>query len=343
MRNLWVGWLCLALLAGCSKPLQVLTQNRVEMDPSPVPDSGPVTPMTVEGHCPDPHAACRVALIDVDGILLNADLTGPYSMGENPVNLFRERLDAAAHDAGVTAVVLRINSPGGAVNACDLMRRELLRFRSQTHKPVVACILGQAAGGAYFLASAADMVMADPTSLTGGIGVIINLYNLKELMGQFNILPQPIKAGSKIDLGTVTRNLSEEEKKILQTIADEFHQYLEREIVQSRPKVNPDNGVTFDGRVFTASQAAERGLIDRVGFPDEALELARQLGHCPQATVVMYHRHNDPARTIYAITPITPLQGSSLLPSVPGIDRSRMPVFLSLWQPDMTLERLGGK
>lgn len=343
MRNLWVGWLCLALLAGCCKPLQVQTHNRVLMDPSPVPDSGPVSPMIVEGPCPGKPIPGIVALIDVDGILLNADLTGPFSTGENPVNLFRERLDAAAMDPEVAAVVLRINSPGGAVNASDLMRRELLGFRARTHKPVVACVLGQASGGAYFLASAADMVMADPTSLTGGIGVIINLYNLKELMGQFNILPQPIKAGPKIDLGTVTRNLSEEEKTILQAIADEFHQYIQREICKSRPHLNPEDEIAFDGRVFTASQAVERGLIDRIGFPDEALELARQLGHCPQAAVIMYHRNNDPARTIYAITPLTPLQGSSLLPSVPGIDRSRMPVFLSLWQPDMTLERMGGK
>lgn len=355
MRNPRAGWLFLVLLAGCGKPFQVQTFDRVVMegpvdtntrvttDPAPVPDSGPVKPMIVEGPgCPESHQA-RVALIDVDGLLLNADLTGPFSMGENPVNLFRERLEAASQDKEVMALVLRINSPGGAVSACNLMRRELLGFRARTHKPVVACVLGQATGGAYFLASAADIIVADPTSLAGGIGVIINLYNLKELMGQLNIIPQPVKAGQKIDLGTVTRNLTEEEKKILQTIADEFHQYMEREITKSRPGINPDNGVTFDGRVFTASQSVERGLIDRVGFPDEALELARQLGQCPRAEVVMYHRSNDPARSIYAQTPITPIQGASVLPSVPGVDRSRMPTFLSLWQPDMTLERLGGK
>jgi protease-4 len=354
MRTPPIGWLCLVLLAGCSKPMLVETYNRVQMegpvatstrlinDPSPVPDSGPVKPMVVEGSCGE-HGHGRVALIDVDGILLNADLTGSYSMGENPVNLFRERLDAAARDKDVTAVVIRINSPGGAVDASALMHRELVGFKARTHKPVVACLTEQAAGGAYLLASAADAIVADPTTLTGGVGVIINLYNLKELMGQLNVFPQPVKAGPKIDLGTCARNLTEEEKKILQTIADEFHQYLQSEILKTRPKINLIDGITFDGRVFTASQAVERGLIDRVGFPDEALDLARQLGQCPHGAVVMYHRENDPARSIYAKTPITPLQGTSTLPSVPGIDRSRMPTFLSLWQPDMTLERIAGK
>src|SRR5207253_3024542 len=132
-------------------------------------------------------------------------------------------------------------------------------------------------------------------------------------------------------------------RDILETMAREYHEYLQQEIRKVRPGIDPGNGTTFDGWVFTAPQALARKLIDRIGFIDDALENIRHLVNCPQGTVVMYHRGNDPARTIYAQTPNVPLQGTPLLPSVPGLDRSRLPAFLSLWQPELTIERLGGK
>ncbi len=345
MCSRWVGWLGLVLLAGCCRPMTVQNLTRLTTDPSPVPDSGPVIPWCVEGCCDQKgkHPVARVALIEIDGPMFNNDMTGPYSMGENPVSLFRERLDAAAKDPALSAVVLRINSPGGGVNACDLLHRELVTFKARTHKPVVAMLLGHAAGGAYFLASAADVLVADPTCLTGGVGIIINLVNLKELMQQFNIFPQQIKAGQNIDLGSLNRKLTEEEQKLLQTIADEYHRYLIAGILQHRPQITQDNGTTFDGRIFSSTQALERGLIDRIGFLDEALALARQLGGCPQGGVVMYHRCNDPARSVYAQTPLVPMQAAGILPSLPGVDRARLPLFLAMWEPDMTLERMSGK
>jgi protease IV len=341
----------LVLTAGCGKPLLVQTVNRLGFDgpldtsirltrdSSGLIDHGPLRPMVLEG-----DAGCkRLAVIDIDGILLNTDLIGPYSTGENPVALFREKLDAAAADAQVVAVVLRINSPGGSVNASDLMHRDLQLFRARTHKPVVAYLMGLGAGGAYFLASAADAIVADPTSIAGGVGVILNLYNLRELMGQLNVLPQAVKAGPKIDLGTSARNLSPEDKQLLEAMAEEFHQYLQKQILLARPGIDLAGGTTFDGRVFTATQALARKLIDRVGFPDEALDLARQLGKCPEAGVALYHRADDPARSFYAQTPNAPLQGAGLLPNVPGIDRSRLPTFLSMWQVEVTMERMGGR
>lgn len=352
MRTQLVVCLLLVLATGCTKPFMVVTQNRVAMDgpvdtntkltTDPYPaDSGPVGPMVLPGEGDAKKA--RVAVLDVDGLLLNNDFVGPYSTGENPVALFREKLDAVAADSHVTAVVVRIHSPGGSVNAAALMHRDLQVFRARTHKPVIACLMGLATGGAYFLASAADQVCADPTTVTGGIGVILNLYNLRELMSQFNVFPQSIKAGAKTDLGTPARKLTDEERQLLEAMAEEFHHYLQKEILQCRARIDQSGGTTFDGRVFTASQALARGLIDRIGFVDDAVEMARQLGKCPEAAVTFYHRHNDPARSLYAQTPNVPLQGAGILPSLPGLDRSRLPTFLSLWQPEVTLERLGGK
>src|SRR5205085_488714 len=113
------------------------------------------------------HFCCRdkVALIDVEGMILNARGSSLFGGGDNPVSLFRERLDEAAHDRRVKAVVLRINSPGGAVTASDIMYQDLLRFRKETGKPVVACMMDVAASGAYYLAVGCDRVYAHPTTV----------------------------------------------------------------------------------------------------------------------------------------------------------------------------------
>ena len=132
----------------------------------------------LNGECCGP----AVAEIDVDGILLNMDMTGPGSAGENPVSLFRERLDAAAADPCTRAVVVRINTYGGGVTACDMMRHDLEMFKNRTGVPVVACLLDTGAGGGYYIATAADQIVATPTTITGGIGVILNLYNIEDFL-----------------------------------------------------------------------------------------------------------------------------------------------------------------
>ncbi|HEX4614037.1 MAG TPA: S49 family peptidase, partial [Urbifossiella sp.] len=143
-------------------------ETRVSGEMPPVnPTAGPVRPVVVSAGT----SATRVAIVDVDGLLLNSPFVGPLSLGENPVALFRERLDAAEADPCVKAVVLRINSHGGGVAACQTMRHDLERFKARCGKPVVACLLDTACGGAYYLASAADQVVAGEATVTGGIGV----------------------------------------------------------------------------------------------------------------------------------------------------------------------------
>src|SRR5262249_57449124 len=156
-------------------------------------------------------------------------------------------------------------SGGGGGSAGDIVRRDLQRFRERTHKPVVVCLMDLGAGGGYYLATAADLIVAHPTTVTGGIGVILNLYNLRELMNQYNVVPQSIKAGTHIDLGSSHRLLSEEGKQLLQAMADQFHHRFQQAVLQARPQVDAA-ATTFDGRVFTAEQALERRLIDRIRY-----------------------------------------------------------------------------
>ncbi|MBP3957469.1 signal peptide peptidase SppA [Gemmata sp. G18] len=344
MRSIFLAILTIPLLAGCGSDrfvvkTRVAGQVETRLDTPPVsPSAGPLKPVVVQA------GASRIAIIDVDGLILNTPFVGPLSCGENPVALFREKLEATACDSCVKAVVLRINSPGGGVAACISMRHDLERFKERTRLPVVACLMDTATGGAYYLASGADQIVAGPATVTGGLGVILNLFNLRDLMAQFNVIPQAIKSGEFSDIGTSARALTEGEKAILQAMATEFHNQLIADMKRARPAAT--DAVVFDGRIFTGSQAKARGLVDHIGDLDEALQLATGIG-CPGTNVrpgvVMYRRTNDPARSIYAVTANVPLQGSGLFPSLPGLDRAKMPTFLSLWQPELSIEKLGGK
>ena len=132
-------------------------------------------------------------------------------------------------------------------------------------------------------------------------------------------------------------------KKLLQHIADEFQSRFREVVEQARPEYNSRKSADFDGRIFTANQALEHKLIDRIGYLDDAVASAKQLAGIPRACVVVYHRSNDPARNLYAVTPNVPVQGALLPLSMPGLERTKLPTFLYLWQPEPTMERLSGK
>jgi len=327
----------LLVLVGCRRPLQVQTHSRVSLSPLPTRAVGPLEEMPVR------HERCaqaKIAVIDVDGLLLNTDMVGLYSQGENPVALFREKLDRAACDPCVRGVVLRINTYGGGVTASDIMWHDLVQFKRVTGLPVVACLMDVATGGGYYLATASDEIVAHPTTVTGGIGVILNTYNLQDLMAYFNVLGTPIKAGKHADVGSPVRALDDESKQLLQDMADEFHERFKQIVAETRPGHAAD---ALDGRVLTANQALDRCLIDHVGYVDDAVAIAKQMAGVHSARLVFYRRQSDPARNVYSTTPNTPLQATRFPLSIPGIDRTKLPTFLYIWQPEPTIERLSGK
>jgi protease-4 len=348
MYRLAVLGLLVLGLSGCHQPIKLVTEDHLRIDGPvsaeivPTSNAHPVVAMPVEGGataCKSPH----VAIIDVDGLLLNTNLTGPYSSGDNPVDIFREKLDVAAADPYAVAIVVRINSPGGSVTASDIMWSELQCFREKTHRPVVACLMDLGTSGAYYLSTACDAILAHPTTVTGGIGVVLNLYNLEDAMNVLNIVSQAVKAGEKIDLGTVTREMKPEEEALLKEMANEFYDRFRSVVHQQRPQVDTTNKTTFDGRVFTASQALKLGLIDQIGYLKDALKLARECAGRPDAGAVLLHRCGDVGRTPYATTPNYPIHVNLVPASLPGLDRGKLPTFLYMWQPDPTLERWSGR
>ena len=338
--------IALVALCGCLNPFRTDSVIRVDgpvdarLEFTPNSNERPIVEMPLDG---SPCSGSKVAVIDVDGLLLNTNFVGPYASGDNPIDVFREKLDAA-RSPSVIAVVLRINSPGGSVTATEVMWSELLRFRQESGKPVVGCLMDHGCGGAYYLATACDMIYGHPTTVTGGIGVILNLYNFQGTLNLAKVENLSIKAkdSPKIDLDYRIGVLNEDDKEMLIGMADELHGQFKRVVRSRRPKVK-DAESTFDGRVFLARQAQERGLIDAIGHLPDALAAAKQMAGFPAAGTVILHRKSDIARTPYATTPNVPLQATLLGVSVPAGDRNRLPTFLYLWQPDPSLERLSGK
>lgn len=317
-------------------------EGPIEVRVPTVTDPGPmcVTPVRA-GNVP-----ARVALVEVDGLLLNEAPTGPYSAGENPVAAFRERLDAIEQDPSIRAVVVRINSPGGSVTACDIMAEDLRRFRERSGLPVVSCLMDLGTSGAYYLAIGGDRVVAHPTTVTGGIGALINRYNLQDAMAQFNILAEPITSGPLVDMGNVAEPLPPEAEDLLRSMAEGFASRFRDRVAARRPRLGEaDLDELTDGRVLPAGEALSRRLIDRLGYLDDAIAEAEQLAGFSggaAAEVVLLKRPGDPARSVYAVTPNRPIQGELFPLSYPGLDRAKLPTFLYVWAPDPTLLTLGG-
>ena len=342
-----------ASAGGCHHPIPVLAhfqgtaqvaaqadvRGEVAVKLPAAADPGPMVASVVQASR-SANPAPRVAVIDVDGLLLNQNADGLLGAGENPVAVFREKLTAASADGQVAAVVLRIHSPGGGVTACDIMADELDRFKAGTRKPVVACLLDVATSGAYYLAIGADRVVAQPTAITGGIGAIFNHVNLQDAMAQLNVVADPVKAGSRIDMGSVTGPIAPETRALLEEMAGEFHQRFLERVSRRRPGMSAsDRQAVGDGRIVAAPRALGLHLVDRLGSIHDALREAEGLAGVSDADVVFYHRAGTPVRSLYAISP-APARLSEAIPlSYPGLDRTKLPTFLYLWQPDPTVPR----
>jgi protease-4 len=324
--------LCLLLLPACG------CFNGLMLKPACV--DCPVEETVITPAC---HILCRdkIALIDVEGLIVNVRTGGLFSSGDNPVSLFRERLDAAALDKRVKAIVVRINSPGGGVTASDIMYRDLVNFREETRKPVVACMMDVAASGGYYLAMGCDRIYAHPTTVTGSIGVIMSLYNAHGLMKMVGVTSEPIKSGPNKDIGNPARPMTPEERAILQGMVNGFYDQFVKVVAKARKEQMTPERVRelADGRVYTGVEAKKLGLVDEVGYLEEALKCALDLACLTDASVITYDNNNCGYRgSIYAKGPSIPKE-INVRVDVPGLNSLAGSAgyggsgFWYLWEP----------
>jgi protease-4 len=312
-----------ALLGGCGTPSFLITpvENSNKLDESTVAPG--------KGLFPD-----KIAIVEVEGTISNSKSGGLLEATENPVSLFTQELAKAEDDSSVKAVVLRVNSPGGTVSGSDAMYQILQRFKARTHKPVVASIQEVGASGAYYVSCAADKIMAQPTSLVGSIGVIFETFNLEGTMMKLGIRPENYKSAAHKDIGSPFREPTEDEKKIMQDLVDDYYARFKSIVLANRPITDPAQfPMMTDGRVFSGEKAQKLGLVDQVGLLEDAIDLARQLSNSPDAKVVAYKRPTGYSGSIYALDSAPTPKSNVLHLDLPESSSMLPTGFYYIWAP----------
>ncbi len=251
--------------------------------------------------------SAKIALIDVKGMIVDAERGRFLGRVENPVARFSEALHRAEFDSKVKAVIVRVNSPGGTVTASDMMYRETVEFKKRSSKPVVILMGEVAASGGYYLSCAGDEIIAYPTTVTGSIGVIIQTFNFAEGMAKIGIKADAITSGPNKAAGSPFEPMSREHRALLQGIVDEFYGNFVDVVVENRPTVSTDDLTQItDGRVVTGKRAVEVGLADRLGDLRTAFESSKQRADVTVARLVKYHRPLEYVGSPYAAAPAQP-------------------------------------
>jgi protease-4 len=213
----------------------------------------------------DQFGGPKVALVEVDGLITGSEKV-------------IEQIQHHVANETVRAFVIRINSPGGAVAPSQEIYEEIKKIRQIHEKPVVASVSTVGASGGYYIAAAADKIVANPGSITGSIGVIIQIPNISDLLHKVGIRSVIIKSGRYKDLASATRELTPEERKLLQQLIDDIHDQFIGAVAEGRGLSRKQVEAVADGRIFSGQQALELGLVDQLGNLQDAIETAAKMG-----------------------------------------------------------------
>jgi protease-4 len=222
-------------------------------------------------------AGRRIAVVRVEGDIVRGDnARDPFgavtAVGSDPVVRAIRR---AADDPRVAAIVVRIDSPGGDGTASDLIWRELYRARKEKKKPVVASMGDVAASGGYYVAAGADEILAEPSTITGSIGVFIGHFDAQELFGKLGLSMVTTKRGESADIFEPNRSLTDLERKTMQAWVDDFYKTFVERVCEARSLKFDEVDKIARGRVWTGAQALERHLIDKLGSLEDAISEAK--------------------------------------------------------------------
>ena len=275
----------------------------------------------------------KIALIEIEGLLLEVPKPTPLRLRqeESPVARVRAQLDKAAKDRAVKAVVLRIHSPGGTATASEIIYGEIRRFKAKKPVPVVAQLVGIATSGAYYAAMAADSVYANPTTVTGSIGVIFVSVNASGLMEKLGLADQTITTGPYKDVGSPLRPMTPEDRALMQGVLNDLYRRFVQVVAAGRPQL-PSTRVAelADGRIFSATQAQANGLVDGIADLPGTIDEVRRRAGLEEVRVVAYHRKREWRENLYTLAPS--LETLAAKPTA-LLDLLHGPTFAYLWWP----------
>jgi len=269
----------------------------------------------------------KLLLIEIGGFL-SGEPRGTSLLGDERPSLVSEVAEIvrkAEGDPHVKGVVLRINSPGGTVTASDTLYHELLAYKQRARVPMVAHILDLGTSGAYYIAQAADRIVAQPTTVTGSIGVIMIRPSFSELLGKIGVETAQIASGPYKGMGSPFNPLDDNERALFQAVIDDLYGSFVDAVVAGRPSLSRERILELaDGRIYTAAQAKSAGLVDAIGYLDDAVAELRESAGLESAVVVTYARPGAYKGSVYA-APVVNVDLNLWPAGQPG--------FLYLWQP----------
>lgn len=208
-------------------------------------------------------------LMESDNQIAIVEVQGMISQSREMVRQLRK----FQQDPKVKGIILRIDSPGGAVGPSQEIYDAVTRIREEGAKPIYASLGSVAASGGYYIASAADKIFANPGTLTGSIGVIMAFSNIQDLIGKIGIRPEVIKSGAFKDAGSPVRPISSKERELMQNLVDDVHQQFVEDVAKGRDLPTEDVARLADGRVYTGRQAFGLKMVDQMGGLQDAIDL----------------------------------------------------------------------
>ncbi len=217
-----------------------------------------------------------VAVIPIEGLISSeGGSSGLFSLQEAVADTIIDFIEDADIDTSISAIVLKINSPGGT----PVASQELARAVRETKKPTVALIRDMGTSGAYWVASSADWIIANRLSLTGSVGVYASQLEFGGLLDDYNVTYQRMVAGKYKDIGSPYRRMTEEEEALLQGQLDRMHDYFVHDVADNRGLSEGEAANLATGMFYLGEEALELGLVDELGGKDEALaHLKEELG-----------------------------------------------------------------
>ncbi len=228
----------------------------------------------------------RIAVLNLNGVIMDQEQS--LFMEGYDHHQFLHMIDQASEDDSVKAIILNVNSPGGEVGATAQIHKKLVELKEEYSKPIYVSMGSTAASGGYYVAAPADKIFAEASTLTGSIGVIMESINYSELAENYGVHFNTIKSGKHKDIMSPSREMTKEEREILQSMIDEMYGDFVQVIVDGRGMSEAKVREVGDGRVYTGKQAKEVGLVDEVGNFDDALSAIQNDFSLEDAEVIQY-------------------------------------------------------
>ena len=254
----------------------------------------------------------KVVQIDLEGVITGSSESSVLSSAGMDVDGVKRALEQAREDSTVKAIVLRVNSPGGEVTASDELYRAIKDTVTKGKKPVVVYMDAIAASGGYYLSCGASHIIANETTLTGSIGVIMETLNYSDAFNKLGLNTEVFKSGAFKDTLSGSRPMRDDEKAYVQSLVMQMYDKFVGIVSEAR-KIPTDTLKTTlaDGRVFTGEEALKDKLVDQLGYIEDAYAKARELGGAPDAMVVRYQKHSSLSELLFGASSALPKPGAS--------------------------------